>query len=96
MKKYELTVMFATSENEVESEKRTSDLIKKMGLKILKLDKWGVKSLAYPIDKQTKAHYLFYILEGEGEGIGKLDKELALDEKMLRYLIVKSLLEFKK
>ena len=89
MSKYELTVLFATSENEVSSEKRITDLIKKAGLKVVKLDKWGTKPLAYPMNKQTKAYYLFYNLEGAGEKVSKLEREFRMDEKLLRFLLIK-------
>lgn len=89
MNKYELTVIFATSENEVSSEKRVTDLIKKIGLKVVGLDKWGVKSMSYPMSGQTKGYYLFYNLEGAGEKANALEKDLSMDEKIMRFLLVK-------
>lgn len=89
MNKYELTVMFSPKENEVSSEKRIADLLKKLKIKIIKLDKWGVKSLSYPIDGQTKAYYLFYNLEGTGEDASKLERELQMDENLMHFLLIK-------
>jgi ribosomal protein S6 len=89
MNKYELTVIFATSENEVSSEKRITDLIKKLGLKVSGLDKWGVKTMSYPMKGEIKGYYLFYTLEGEGEKAVSLEKDLSMDENVLRFLLIK-------
>lgn len=89
MNKYQLTVIFATSENEVSSEKRVTDLIKKTGLKVAGLDKWGVKTMSYPMKGETKGYYLHYSLEGEGNKTTSLEKDLSMDENILRFLIVK-------
>jgi small subunit ribosomal protein S6 len=89
MRQYELVVMFDLSANEIGSEKNVTAKIKKNDLKVIGLDKWGVEPLAYPINKQTKAYYLVYNLEGETEQIGKLEQDLKLDETILRWLLVR-------
>jgi small subunit ribosomal protein S6 len=88
MKKYELVVLFPTSVNDVVAEKRISDFCEKRKVMISSLNKWGVKPLAYSIKKQEKAYYLFYELEAEGEGIAEFDKDLRMEESILRYLLV--------
>lgn len=44
--------------------------------------------LAYPIKKQTWAHFGWTAFSVAGEGIGELKKRLARDPSILRYLIV--------
>ena|SRR3990167_3577805 len=88
MKKYELVVMFPTDRNDVSAEKDIGDRCKKHEVKIVTLDKWGVKTMAYPIKKQTKAYYLKYDLESGPVEIKKLENDLKLDESILRYLLV--------
>lgn len=89
MKKYELVVLFPTSVNDVVAEKNISDKCEKHKVTIVGLAKWGVKVLAYPIKKQEKAYYLKYDLEVEDGGrIVELDKDLRMDEAILRYLLV--------
>jgi small subunit ribosomal protein S6 len=89
VKKYELVVMFPTSVNDVVAEKNIADKCDKAGIDIVGLDKWGVKVLAYPINKQEKAYYLKYDLETESsEKINELEKALKMDESLLRHLLV--------
>ncbi len=87
---YELVVMFAAEKNDVMAEKSVADKCKKNDLKVLSVDKWGVKTLAYPINKQNKALYLFYKLEGMGSGAKALAAELKSDEDIIRYLLIKN------
>jgi len=89
MKKYELVVMFSTSVNDVVAEKSITDKCEKLKIDIVGLDKWGVKTLAYPIKKQEKAYYLKYDLEvTEGKKVVEFEKLLKMDESLLRYLLV--------
>lgn len=88
MKPYELVVMFPVDKNDVSAEKSITEKCKKHGLSVVSLDKWGVKTLSYPIKKQTKAYYLKYDLSGEPESIKKLEVDLRNEEAIVRYLIV--------
>jgi small subunit ribosomal protein S6 len=89
MRKYELVVLFPTSVNDVVAEKNISDKCEKRKVEIGGLVKWGVKVLAYPIKKLEKAYYLKYDLEVEDSTkIVELDKDLRMDESILRYLLV--------
>lgn len=89
MKKYELVVLFPTSVNDVVAEKKISDLCEKHKVSILGLSKWGVKAMAYPIERQEKAYYLQYDLESEnGEAVVLFEKDLRMDESIMRYLLV--------
>ena len=84
---YELIVVYPTSENELVVEKAIGEKCKKYGFKVKNVDKWGVKSLAYEIKKQQKGYYL--LLNVEGGNAVDLDRDLSMDDKILRYLIVK-------
>lgn len=89
MNRYELVVMFPVDVNDVSAEKGIADKCKKSGVKIVGLDKWGVKTLTYSINKQTKAYYLRYDIEAKGEQVKTLEGDLKMDESLLRYLLVK-------
>lgn len=87
--KYELVVIYPTTENEVGAEKQINEKCKKHGLKVVETDKWGTKTMAYEIKKQTRGYYLKLVIEGSSEAIKLLEKDLQMDDKMLRFLIVK-------
>lgn len=51
---------------------------------------WGVKKLAYPIQKKTNAYYVLLEFEtSNGELIGNLETEYGYNENVIRYLTVK-------
>jgi len=85
--KYEVVVIYPTSENEIAVEKSLSEKVKKHGFDIKELDKWGVKNLSYSIKKQDQGYYLRMVVEGNSAGM--LDKDLSMDDKILRYLLVR-------
>ena len=48
----------------------------------------GKRSLAYPIGKQTKGHYTCLDYASKGTAVGELERQLRLDENVLRFLTV--------
>ena len=50
---------------------------------------WGLRKLAYPIQKLKTAHYLQFVYEGGGELVGQLERQLNYEDAILRYLTVK-------
>ena len=50
---------------------------------------WGRRRLAYPIQNFRDAFYVLYYLHLPPRAIGELDRELRLDEAIIRHLIVK-------
>lgn len=87
--KYELVVIYPTSENEVGVEKQITEKCKKRSLKVVEVDKWGTKTMAYEIKKQSRGYYLKLILEGASESAVLLEKDLQMDDKMLRFLLIR-------
>jgi small subunit ribosomal protein S6 len=53
-----------------------------------KVDVWGKRSLAYPIRKKRLGYYCLFIYESEGSAISALERQLKLNELVLRYLTV--------
>ncbi|MBI3282824.1 30S ribosomal protein S6 [Candidatus Curtissbacteria bacterium] len=85
--KYEIVGLFPTKMNDIVAEKTLADLCKASKFKIVEVDKWGVKPLAYPIKKEAKAYYLRLLIEG-GDSKSLLSA-LKVDESLLRYLLVR-------
>ena len=56
--KYELVVIYPTSENEIGAERQITERCKKRGLKVVEVDKWGTRTMAYEIKKQSRGYYL--------------------------------------
>lgn len=89
LSKYELVVVYPISENEVGVEKQLNEKCKKHGFKVVETDKWGSKPLAYEIKKQVRGYYLKLVIEGTTESAKLLEKDLQMDDKLLRFLMVK-------
>ena len=86
-RRYELLVVYPLSENEIAVEKSVAEMCKKSGFTIVEVDKWGVKNLAYEINKESKGYYLRFVLE-KGK-VKELERFLKIDDKILRYIIVR-------
>jgi len=87
--KYELVVIYPVSENEVGVEKLIAEKCKKRTLKVTAVDKWGTKTMAYEIKKQSRGYYLKLILEGTGASARELERDLQMDDKLLRFLLIR-------
>lgn len=87
--KYELVVVYPTTENEVGAEKQINEKCKKRSIKVVETDKWGTKTMAYEIKKQSRGYYLKLIIEGSSESAKLLEKDLQMDDKMLRFLMIR-------
>lgn len=64
-------------------------LLKEHKAKIVNEEHWGLKKLAYPIQKKSTGFYQLFQFEAEGELIGKLELAFKRDEKIMRFLTVK-------
>jgi small subunit ribosomal protein S6 len=68
------------------SVKHFEDVITKAGAKLIETERWGVRRLAYPIGKQTSAHYYSMHYTAPGSTNAKLERAFHLDEDVLRWL----------
>ncbi len=67
---------------------RIMKFIEDRGGSLVRDDRWGIRTLAYEIKKQTQGFYGVLEWEGPGELITELDHMLRLDEHILRHLII--------
>ena len=54
-----------------------------------RLEDWGARKLAYPINKFNRGRYYFLRFDGDAALIAELERRLRLDDKVLRYQSVK-------
>ncbi len=72
-----------------EAVKKYESTLKDLGAKLTHKDHWGLRKLAYPIQKKTTGFYHLFEYELEGEKIAKLELDMKRDEKIMRFLTVK-------
>lgn len=65
------------------------DYLKEKGAKIIFEDNWGLRKLAYPIQKKSTGFYHLIEFEAEGSVILPLEVEFKRDERILRFLTMK-------
>ena len=59
------------------------------GGKIEKQEYWGLRGLAYRINKNRKGHYVLLNINAPSKAVMELDRQLKINEDVLRYLTVK-------
>src|SRR5215469_6560131 len=64
-------------------------VIEKMGGKIAKTEQWGVKSLAYRLRKNRKAHFTLFNIEAPPAALNEIERQERLNEDVLRYLTIR-------
>ena len=66
-----------------------SSIIEKNDGEIVKTENWGLLNLSYLIKKNKKGSYIHFKFKGKGKLINELEKNEAIDKKLLRYLTVR-------
>jgi small subunit ribosomal protein S6 len=72
-----------------ETVKKFTGYLKKNDAKILHEENWGLKKLAYPIQKKSTGFYYLVEFESEGTIIKPFETEFIRDERVMRFLNVK-------
>jgi small subunit ribosomal protein S6 len=57
--------------------------------KITKTETWGLKNLAYKIDRNRKAHFVLLNIEAPGDVVAELERQSRINEDVLRYMTVR-------
>jgi small subunit ribosomal protein S6 len=63
-------------------------ILTNQGAEVLKLDNWGVRTLAYPVKKQTKGCYVLVIFEAGPKVIAEFERRMRIDEKVIKFQTV--------
>jgi small subunit ribosomal protein S6 len=65
------------------------NVIASLGGKVGKVEYWGVKSLAYRIKKNRKAHFTLINIDAPPAAIAELERQEGLSEDILRFLTLR-------
>jgi small subunit ribosomal protein S6 len=69
--------------------KEFSDLIEQGGGKVTKSEYWGVKSLAYKIKKNRKAHFSLLNIDAPPAAVAEMERRMGLSTEIIRFLTIK-------
>ena len=92
MNKYEvLYVIDAGMEDQARSEliAQFGELMTNNGATVEKVDEWGKRRLAYPINFKNEGYYVLVNFSAESEVPQEIERLLQINEQVLRYLVIR-------
>jgi len=66
-----------------------SNVIKKEGGEVVRVDNWGLKNLAYRIKKNRKGHYVILNIAAPASAIAEYERVMRVNEDIIRYMTIK-------
>ena len=70
---------------------RFSDLVKKNGGEVDRIDEWGKRRLAYAIDYKTEGYYVLVQFSSGSELPLELERNLKINDQVIRYQVIRLL-----
>ena len=64
-------------------------IIEDNGGKVAKTETWGLRSLAYRIAKNRKAHYVMLDLDAPPPAVAELERQSNINEDIIRFLTIR-------
>ena len=92
MNKYEVMyVIDPTLEDSVHNELISyfSGIVEKNAGMIDRIDEWGKRRLAYAINYKTEGYYVLMYIQGPSELPRELERNFKINDKVLRYLVIR-------
>lgn len=91
MRLYEIVYIFDATLDEDSVNKKLEKfhplVLGKSG-EVVAVDHWGVRQMAYPVQKQSSGYYVVAQVRAGSDGLPEFERVLRLDAELLRYLIV--------
>ena len=90
MNTYELALVLngkLEEEAKVEALEKAKGYIERFGGKIVDVDDWGKKRLAYEIQKMREGFYYFITFESASDAPAEIEQRIRIMETVLRFLI---------
>lgn len=72
-----------------EAVQKFKGVLKEHNAEIVSTENWGIKTMAYPIEKKSSGFYNLMEFKVIPEAIAKLETEFRRDERVMRFLTVK-------
>lgn len=91
-REYELVYILRPSVLPSEARKvadRITDVVEKRGAKLTRVDNWGKRKLAYPIEKHTRGIFVYVKLVGFTDVVAELERNLRNLDDVVRYQTVR-------
>ena len=66
-----------------------TNIITSNGGEIVRTETWGLRSLAYRIQKNRKAHYVMIDIDAPAPVVAELERQTQINEDVIRYMTIK-------
>jgi small subunit ribosomal protein S6 len=66
-----------------------TEIIESNNGKVTKTETWGLKNLAYKIDRNRKAHFVLLNIDGPGTVVAELERQTRINEDVIRYMTIR-------
>lgn len=64
-------------------------IIEQGGGKVIRTEYWGLKSLAYKVDKHRKGHYIMLAIDAPAPAVKEMERAMRINEDIIRALTVR-------
>ena len=93
MRKYEMLYILTATLSDEEKDAiiaKFENVVKSAGGNVEKVDKWGVKKLAYPINYKSEGFYVLMSFEASTTVVAELKRIAGITDGVIRRLITKA------
>lgn len=91
MKKYEVMyIVRSTLDQEAVAKeiKAANEIFTNNGSKVLEVNEWGLRELAYEIEKNRKGYYVVLTVEATVEAVNEFNRVIGYNENIIRHIVV--------
>jgi len=92
LNRYETLVLMSpelAEENRKEIVANFSGIIERNGGAVALVDDWGILTLAYPVRKQTRGHYVRFEYSGPGPVVAELERNIRITDGLFKFVTVR-------
>lgn len=89
-REYEMALIVDTQVDGDATVDHYASLLADQGATVVNIDRWGVRRLAYQIQKRQQGDYTFFYFQADPGAIAEVERACRLDEAVLRHLILQT------
>ena len=68
---------------------QATEIVEQNDGKVTKTETWGLKNLAYKIDRNRKAHFVMLNIDAPGSVVAELERQTRINEDVIRYMTIR-------
>ena len=70
-------------------EEKLGKVVESFKGEVVLTEDWGKRRLSYPIQKESRGRYVYFVYTGEGEVVKEVERNLKLHDDVLRFLTIR-------